>query len=237
VFRGSARHAVVVAIVAVFGLGPSASAAAANQPPDADPGGPYTAHANETILLDGSGSSDPDGDAITYGWDLNNDGIFSDSSAQKPTFTVGSFAVGTVFSVCLRVTDSGGLSDTRCTTITVVGYSFGGFQPPIDNPPTVNTGKAGRTYPIKWQLRDANGSLVSSLDAIAEIAAKTTPCSAFTNDPTDAIEVSATGGTSLRYDAAANQYVYNWATGAAGCYTLFLKLASGQVFAAYFKLS
>ena len=76
---------------------------------------------------------------------------------------------------------------------------------------------------------------MSTLAAVKTITYKVAACSAFTGDPVDSLETSASGGTNLRYDSVANQFVYNWVAPAQGCYTLFVTLDSGQVFAAHFN--
>jgi M6 family metalloprotease-like protein len=88
-----------------------------NQPPVADAGGPYNTVEGTDVALDATGSSDPDGDAITYEWDLDNDGQFDDSTSATPLFTL----VGQdgVFTVGVRVTDAYGESDTDSSSVTV----------------------------------------------------------------------------------------------------------------------
>lgn len=142
--------------------------------------------------------------------------------------------VGTVTITC-TATDGAGNTASASKTYRV-GYAFGGFLAPVHGAPAVNTGHAGRAYPLRWQLTDANGGYVDALSAVASIRYSPVACDAFSGDA-NAVDAAATGDTSLRYDAGANQYVYTWATPkASGCYVLSLTLDSGQAFEADFRL-
>jgi hypothetical protein len=77
-----------------------------------------------TVNFNGSGSSDPDGDPLTYSWDLNGDGQFGDSTSPTPSFVytvAGSYLVG------LRVDDGRGGTNTTTVTITASGPGGDGF--------------------------------------------------------------------------------------------------------------
>ena len=89
-----------------------------NTPPIASAtASPTSGTAPLTVNFDGSGSSDPDGNPISYSWDLNGDGTFGDSTVTKPTYTYS--AAGT-YTARLKVTDSLGASTTSSpVTITV----------------------------------------------------------------------------------------------------------------------
>ncbi|MEJ7786189.1 MAG: M6 family metalloprotease domain-containing protein [Solirubrobacteraceae bacterium] len=88
-----------------------------NQPPTASAGGPYTTPEGTNVTLTAAASSDPDGDALTYAWDLDGDGEFDDSTELTPIFTdVGDNATKTVK---VRVTDAIGDSAVAEGTVTI----------------------------------------------------------------------------------------------------------------------
>jgi ELWxxDGT repeat protein len=60
---------------------------ALNQAPVADAGGPYAINEGDDLPLNASLSWDPDGDPLTFFWDVNGDGIFGDATGDQPTLT------------------------------------------------------------------------------------------------------------------------------------------------------
>lgn len=93
--------------------------------PTADPNGPYTGECKgggTEVSLNGSGSSDPDGDALTYAWTTTcPGGSFDDDGSPTPVLTVDAPAGCTalICGVTLTVTDPSGESDSLSTTVTI----------------------------------------------------------------------------------------------------------------------
>jgi len=98
--------------------------------------------------------------------------------------------------------------DSNYWVTPVWGYDFAGFFQPVDNAPTLNVAKAGSAIPVKFSLHGNQG-----LNILAPGYPRATTISCSTSALTDAIETTVTaGGSSLQYDATADQYTYVWKT-------------------------
>jgi PKD repeat protein len=84
-----------------------------NRAPTADAGGPYNGVTNIPVAFDGSGSTDPDGDALTYDWD------FGDGGSSTEVMPMHAYTAAGLYFVTLTVTDPGPLSDSDSTTATI----------------------------------------------------------------------------------------------------------------------
>jgi len=58
-----------------------------NNLPIPNAGGPYTIEEGGGITLNASATTDADGDALLYSWDVNGDGVFGDATGVSPTLT------------------------------------------------------------------------------------------------------------------------------------------------------
>ena len=85
-----------------------------NTAPVASAGGPYQSGEGGAITFDAGHSSDPDGDNLTFEWDLDGDGTFEASGIA----VTRAFADDASFTVRLRVSD-GNLSSLSAATATV----------------------------------------------------------------------------------------------------------------------
>lgn len=97
----------------------SITVGSANEAPEANAGADQSVLTGTTVTLNGTGSSDPEGGALTYAWaQLSGTAVqLSDPSASSPSFTAPGEVGTLVFQ--LTVTDSGQVSDTDTVTITV----------------------------------------------------------------------------------------------------------------------
>jgi PKD repeat protein len=130
----------------------------ANQPPTARiSANPTNGPVPLSVSFDGTGSSDPEGSALSYSWDLNGDGTFGDATGATASYT---YTTAGVYHPSLRVTDSQNATDTTSLTITA-----GNTAPTavIDTPTSSLTWKVGDTINFSGHASDAqDGTLPAS---------------------------------------------------------------------------
>ncbi|MDF1554168.1 MAG: PKD domain-containing protein [Deferrisomatales bacterium] len=118
------------------GLGDSAQVTVnvvdTNQPPVADAGANQQVEEGTTVVLDASGSADPEGAALTYRWECTSAPlvVLSSSAASNPSFVpppVG--AEGATVGFRLTVRDADGLEHSDTVEIGVDDNGIAGFPP------------------------------------------------------------------------------------------------------------
>ena len=99
----------------------------------------------------------------------------------------------------------------------------------------VNKVKGGSTVPLKFELF-AGPTELTDVAAVKSFTYQATGCSA--TAPVDAVEITTTGGTVLRYDTTGGQFVQNWKVPTAlGCYTATMTAQDGSSVSAKFQVT
>ena len=84
-----------------------------NRAPIANAGGPYTGVEGSSVAFNGSASSDPDGDALSYAWD------FGDGAKETGATASHTYADNGTYTAKLTVTDSHGAQTTATIQVTI----------------------------------------------------------------------------------------------------------------------
>ncbi|GAB4008418.1 YDG domain-containing protein [Nocardioides ultimimeridianus] len=161
------------------------------------------------------------------------------------TFSSSSVGTWTVTSTNLAIsgTDAGNyhLTNTTATATAKItaAYVGTGFYQPVDMNGVFNKIKGGQTVPLKFNEADANGVNQTTLSIFAANAFSVSTVACNTSAPVDAVEMTTTGSTSLRYDTTGGQYIQNWKTPTTvGCYSVKVTTVDGSTIGpAYFQVT
>ena len=157
------------------------------------------------------------------------------SGPESCVVTGYSTAVGT-HTLTGTALDKAGNQYQDAGTYTVLAWTLKGFYAPVENAPGPNTVKGGSTVPFKFEVFAGTTELTDP--AVVKQPLKAIKVTCGTDEPTDEIQLLATGGTALRYDAVSGQFIYNWQTPRqpGACYLVTVETQDGSKLTASFKL-
>jgi hypothetical protein len=185
-----------------------------------------------------TGPTEATGAKVSYGAALAFDLVDGPVAVSCTPVSGSLFKFGTT-SVSCTASDAHGNSGEGSFTVTVNPFTLYGFFQPVDVK-SVNTVKNGSTVPLKWKLQGEGGVEITDVGAVASTHAWPINCGSLANVAETAIDVlTTTGGTSLRYDQTAMQFILNWQTprqAASTCWRVDVKFQDGSALSAQFKL-
>ena len=144
-------------------LSAGGEACAPNAAPHANAGPDLTAEPGRRVVLDGTGSSDPEGRPLAYAWSQREgpDVALTRGATARPRFPAPRAAAETLLRFRLKVTDPQGRSDTDWVRVTV-------------QPAGGGTDPEGEVLTYRWEQR-AGRPAVNLADATSATASFTAP--------------------------------------------------------------
>jgi hypothetical protein len=112
-----------------------------------------------------------------------------------------------------------------------------GILPSPNATTTWNTAKGGSTVPLKFNVFAESVEKTSTSDIKSFTQQQLNNCVA--GDGDEPVEITTTGGTSLRYDLTDKQFIQNWKTPTVSnesCYRASVTFADGSSLSAFLKL-
>jgi hypothetical protein len=140
-----------------------------NDPPVANAGADQSVIISDIVSLNGQGSTDPDGDALTYQWSIISQPQGSNASFIMPGLVENQFTADAagVFEVQLMVSD-GGLAATDKVVVTVIGAPTVSLTA---DPPVISLGE---TVTLSWEAVNADAvTIVPYIGAVAIVGSVT----------------------------------------------------------------
>jgi hypothetical protein len=173
----------------------------------------FTPLANKTL-------GDGDFNVTAIGGGSGNPVTFSSTSASVCTVSDSMVHLLTVGTCSVTASQAG--DDNWLTAIPVVqsfsvNYRWDGFLQPINDTAhqigtLMSQFRLGSTVPAKFQLKKLDGTLVQSASTIAFSQSGNLGTCGTAVTPETVLMETATAGAAFRWDATAQQYIYNWST-------------------------